>query len=231
MSTIDASGLLRPGLLEGVRVLIAGSALDGGEGIGLAVDTACTELGAQVSRCVAIGGASHEEQEAAVDDAVTAALTEMPGIDMLVVDAAALFARERADAETAGTRGAAAALDTCLQAVWTVTRSVFNAAFLPEQRGGRILFLAPAPDAGEHSAPALAGLENLSRTLSIEWARHGVTAVTIAPGLGRTASEVSAMAAYLASPAGAYFSGCLLDLRGEKASRRSPAVEKPIRLG
>jgi NAD(P)-dependent dehydrogenase (short-subunit alcohol dehydrogenase family) len=135
---------------------------------------------------------------------------------MLVIDAAALFARERADARDPGTKVAAAALDACLQTVWTIARSVFNLAFAPAQRGGRILFLAPAPDAGEYSESALAGLENLSRTLSIEWARHDVTAVTIAPGAARRAAEVAALAAYLASPAGAYFSGCLLDLRAQK---------------
>jgi citronellol/citronellal dehydrogenase len=212
MSTIDASRLLRPGLLEGVGVLLAGPPLDGGEGAGDAVEAAAAALGAQVSRCLPIAGASHEQQEAAVDDAVTVALGEIPSIDMLVVDAAALFARERVDAQDPSTKGSAGALDACLQAAWTVTRSVFNIALLPAQRGGRILFLAPAPG-GAHTGSALAGLENLSRTLSIEWARHGVTTVTIAPGPSTTAGEVAALAAYLASPAGAYFSGCLLDLR------------------
>ena len=215
MSTIDASRLLRPGLLGGVSVLLARPPLDGGEGPGDVVESACAALGAHVSRCLLVAGASHEQQEAAVDDAVTAALGEIPGIDVLVVDAAALFARARAGAQDPG-RGAAAALDACLQAVWTVTRSVFNRAFLAAQPGGRILFLAPAPG-GEHSEPALAGLENLSRTLSIEWARHGVTAVTIAPGPATTPAEVAALVAYLASPAGAYFSGCLLDLRASVA--------------
>jgi NAD(P)-dependent dehydrogenase (short-subunit alcohol dehydrogenase family) len=216
MSTIDASRLLRPGLLEGVCVLLGGPALDGGQGMGGAVEAACAALGAQVSRCVPIAGASHGQQEAAVDHAVTAALGEMASIDTLVIDAAALFARERAAGDDPPKQSAAGTLDACLQCVWTITRSVFNLAFLRAQRGGRILFLAPAPDAGEHSKPALAGLENLSRTLSIEWARHGVTAVTIAPGPATTAAEMSALAAYLASPAGAYFSGCLLDLRGEQ---------------
>jgi citronellol/citronellal dehydrogenase len=213
--SIDASRLLRPGLLGGVSVLVAGPPLDGGEGVGDAVESACAALGAQVPRCSLVACASHEQQEAAVDDAVMAALAEIPGIDVLVVDAAALLARERAGAQDPEARGAAAALDACLQAVWTVTRSVFNRAFLAAQPGGRILFLAPAPG-GEHSEPALAGLENLSRTLSIEWARHGVTTVTIAPGPATTPGEVAALAAYLASPAGAYFSGCLLDLRAQQ---------------
>ncbi|HXO18740.1 MAG TPA: hypothetical protein VOA87_02320, partial [Thermoanaerobaculia bacterium] len=80
--------------------------------------------------------------------------------------------------------------------------------------GGRIVYLAPAADTGEHAGAARAGLENLARTLSVEWARHAITAVTIAPGSATTAGEVARLVAYLASPAGAYFSGCLLDLRG-----------------
>jgi NAD(P)-dependent dehydrogenase (short-subunit alcohol dehydrogenase family) len=111
--------------------------------------------------------------------------------------------------------GARAALRACLDASWNVTRAVANRAFLPGERGGRIVYIAPAPDGSEHVDAARAGLENLARTLSIEWARHGITAVTIAPGAtGAGAGEVAALTAYLASPAGAYFSGCLLDLRG-----------------
>ncbi len=98
-------------------------------------------------------------------------------------------------------------------ASWNVTRVVAERAFLPDSRGGRIVYIAPRPDAGEHADAACAGLENLARTLSIEWARHGVTAVAIAPGMV-SAAEIAALTAYLASPAGAYFSGCLLDLRG-----------------
>ena len=81
-------------------------------------------------------------------------------------------------------------------------------------RGGRIVYIAPSPQDGAHAEAARAGLENLSRTLSIEWARHQTTTVTIAPGDETAAQEVAALVAYLASPAGAYFSGCLLDLRG-----------------
>jgi citronellol/citronellal dehydrogenase len=219
MGTVEASSMLRPDLLEGVQVLLAGPvAEDDGERMGDAVEIAFTALRARVIRCALLAGASHASEEAATDAAVAAALTKMPGIDMLVVDAAALFAGGRAAAEEPLTENAGAALGSCLQAAWTVTRSVFNLAFLPSQRGGRVVYLAPRADAGPHSQPALAGLENLSRTLSIEWSRHGVTAVTVAPGHATTDTEVAALAAYLASPAGDYFSGCLLDLRGEKAA-------------
>lgn len=134
---------------------------------------------------------------------------EEGAVDVLVVDGADLFA--------------AGGLDGCLAGAWDATHGAANQSFLPGKgegtgegrgRGGRIVYLAPAPSAGEHSDAARAGLENLARTLSIEWARHRITTVTIALGNTTTPGEAAALAAYLASPAGAYFSGCQLDLRG-----------------
>jgi NAD(P)-dependent dehydrogenase (short-subunit alcohol dehydrogenase family) len=221
MSALDASAMLRPGLLEGVGVLVAGPAAPraGGESLGDAVAGACAALGAALAACAAPAGGSHEQIEAASDDAVRAALEGIGRIDVLVLDGSGLFDLETAGAtDRTDTAGAARALGECLEAAWTLTRSVFNIAFAPAKEGGRVLYLAPSDGAGMHAGAALAGLENLSRTLSIEWARHGVTAVTIATGGLTPASEVAALAAYLASPAGAYFSGCLLDLRGPRGS-------------
>ena len=81
--------------------------------------------------------------------------------------------------------------------------------------------MQPAPRV--HAGAACAGLENLARTLSIEWARYAITLVTIAPGAQTSAGEVAAVTAFLASPAGAYYSGCLFDLRG--------AAPRPAALG
>jgi NAD(P)-dependent dehydrogenase (short-subunit alcohol dehydrogenase family) len=221
MRAVDAAAMLRPGLLDGVGVLVAPPATPqpGPEPFGEAVAAACSALGAAVSGWGVPTGASHEPLEAASDEAVTRALGELERIDVLVIDAAALFAAEPDGAAEARAPDAGSALGACLQAAWTLTRSVFNLALLPAERGGRLLYLAPRDGAGAHSPGALAGLENLSRTLSIEWSRHGVTAVTIAPGPLTPAGEVAALAAYLASPAGAYFSGCLLDLRGAGGPR------------
>jgi NAD(P)-dependent dehydrogenase (short-subunit alcohol dehydrogenase family) len=243
MSAIDASELLRPGLLEGLSVLVAGppappdrpseQALRG------AVSEACGALGAAVCDCCPISDRSELVDEAALDAAVAAALVDVGKIDLLAVDGAGLFAHGLASGgsgqlpaspQVPGSRPAPgsshAALRTCMDAAWNVTRAVVNRAFLPPPgaegqptgaRGGRIVYLAPGGWDGlsEYAGAACAGLENLARTLSIEWARHGVTAVTIAPGAGTEAGEVAALTAYLASPAGAYFSGCLLDLRGD----------------
>ena len=198
-----AGELLREDLLVGVSLLVAGAdapsvaLVDG-------VADACAELGAAVA-----GAVAQADDEQAAADEVSAALTQAGRIDLLVVDGAGLFARALADHGSAH-----AALRGCLDATWNITRAVINLAFLPGERGGRIVFLAPAASAGAYAEAARAGLENLARTLSIEWARHDVTIVTVATGAHSSADEVAALAAYLASPAGAYFSGALLDLRG-----------------
>ncbi len=192
-----ATGLLRPGLLHASSVLVAG-ALEPAAVLGNAVDEVCSELGAGVHRCAPVAA-----DETVVDRRVAEILSESGSLDLLIVDSAGLFAQ--------------GGLRDCLDATWNVTRAVVNHAFLSGEASsstGRIVYLAPAPNAGEHSGAARAGLENLARTLSTEWARHGITVVTIAPGEATDAGEVAALCAYLASPAGTYFSGCLLDLRG-----------------
>lgn len=155
---------------------------------------------------------------------VEAAVAELGGVAMLVVDAAGLFAARAADAAANGGEPeedrARAALRRCLEAAWSVTRAVVNVALLPREEGGRIVYLAPRPRSGAYAGAACAGLENLARTLSVEWARHAITAVAIAPGDGTTDEVLAALTAYLASPAGGYFSGCLLDLRGPAVSAR-----------
>ena len=218
MSTIDASELLRPGVLRGQSIVVAGegevAAPDRAASVGVAVSAACSALGAHVSECLLGSDASPELEQARLEEALDGALAAARGVDLLAVDGASLFG-SALDGQPGGAR---AALRRCLEASWNVTRALAERAFIPDGRGGRIVYIAPAPDAGDHADAARAGLENLARTLSIEWARHGVTVVTIALGSAgdgaSAASEAAALTAYLASPAGAYFSGCLLDLRG-----------------
>lgn len=193
---MSAAALLRPGLLQGTSLLVAGPPTP----LGGALAAAFSELGATVSTCLPDG-----EDEAIIDQVVSGE----DAVDILVVDGAGLFAN-----------GAPTALRACLDSAWNVTRAVINHAFLPAGRGGRIVYLTPTPDAGEHAMAARAGLENLARTLSVEWARHDINTIAIAPGSTTSAGELAALAAYLASPAGTYFSGCLLDLGGAASSRR-----------
>lgn len=195
----NPTALLRPGVLEGISVLIAGV----GDSPAAVIASTLAGLGASVSIWQAAAAESSEPQgERGVENA-----------DLLIVDAAAMFA-EALKSESEGGAGQAASLRACLDRSWQATQAVATAAFIEPGRPGQIVYLAPAPDAGIHADAARAGLENLARTLSIEWARYAITTVTIAPGVDTSERELATLAAYLGSPAGAYFSGCLLDLRG-----------------
>jgi len=210
----EIAQLLRPGLLAGVSVVLAGAE---GQGSASAIGDVLAELGAAVHGCELVCSGDPEVDDACVQQSLAGALGGPEGVHALVVDAAALFAR--------GPAPEGRALIAGLEATWRVTRAVANGAFIaPAGTGGRIVYVAPrgasacTGAAGEHAEAARAGLENLARTLSIEWARHGITPVSIALGPHTSASELAGVVAYLLSPAGAYFSGCELDLRGTAAS-------------
>ncbi len=208
IATVDGLDLLRAGLLDGVSMVLAGAGIDlGDDRLSAAVRDSCSGLGARVTDCrlpASAGGQGAGED--AADGELPAALARAGDVDMLVVDAAAVFAASDVPRE---------ALATCLELSWAATRAVVERAYLPQAGGGRIVYLAPLSSAAlQHADAARAGLENLARTLSIEWSRHAITTVTIAPGERTSPGAVAALTAYLASPAGAYFSGCQLDLRG-----------------
>ncbi len=200
---ITPSQLLRRGLLDGVGLLLAGAAPFSAAAEESAVG--CEQLGAQLARVAIEPGEDPEP-------AVRAALAPAPAPDVLLLDAAGLF--------RAGGAVARAAMGQCLQLSWELTRAVANAALLEPARGGRIVYIAPAP-ADEWARAARAGLENLARTLSIEFSSHTVTTVCLAPGERTGADELAALVGYLASPAGAYFSGCLVDLSGNASASRA----------
>ena len=172
--------LLRPGLLDGAAVLVAG----GGD-LGGAVAGTAAGLGAAVT-------------ELAVDPWAPAPPTAPGDFTQLVWDGDAALR-----AEDGSVRGVLAALD----GAWLAIRAV-----APE-RVGKIVLLAPRPG-DAHAEAARAGLENLARTLSIEWARFGVRTVAIWPGDTTPAETAAELCAFLASPAGDYHSGSLLVLDG-----------------
>jgi NAD(P)-dependent dehydrogenase (short-subunit alcohol dehydrogenase family) len=183
---MDATALLRPHLLDG-RVVALGGGAD-------VLGSPLRALGA-VTRPLA-ATLDEEQATAAVD----------PHVDALVHDLRPAFAAGGDDR-----------LRAALDLAWLTVRAVANAAFFPAARGGKVVLVAPPADAAD---PAAAGVrsaaENLARTLSIEWARHGIVTVAIAPGADTGDGEMAALVAYLASPAGDYFSGCRLAL-GERS--------------
>jgi NAD(P)-dependent dehydrogenase (short-subunit alcohol dehydrogenase family) len=95
---------------------------------------------------------------------------------------------------------------------WTAIREVATGALIGQERGGKVVIIAPRPDAGAFAPAAVAALESLSRTLSVEWARYGITATVITPGTDTTDDQIAELACFLVSPAGDYFSGCRFSL-------------------
>src|SRR5437588_4818350 len=69
-------------------------------------------------------------------------------------------------------------LTTALAGAWSAVAEVANASLIPQGRG-KVILIAPRPNAGEHAEAARAGLENLVRTLSTEWARYQITTIAI----------------------------------------------------
>lgn len=210
--------LLREHLLDGVSMLLASAAYEAGAAreadaaqIAPVVREACSALGARVAECTPAAGADAGYDEAEIEATVARALETLGEIDVLVVEAAGLYA-----ARGAGLRDA---LVGSLESSWNVSRALANQAFISRERPGLILYIAPVPGAGLHADAARAGLENLARTLSIEWSRYCVRTVAVAPGESTGAHQLAQLIAYLASPAGGYFSGCMLDLRGAQPSR------------
>jgi NAD(P)-dependent dehydrogenase (short-subunit alcohol dehydrogenase family) len=237
MTRIDASQLLRPGLLQGVSIVLAGAppGADAGLSLSGAVGAACAGLGARVLELPVQSDRAGGAEELELDRAVDRLLADAGSLELLVIDGAALFSYALAAAAVGvGSEPATAALGACLDTSWHVTHAVVNRAFLPGGRGGRIVYLTPARDAGEHAEAACSGLENLARTLSIEWARHGITTIAVVPASSGSVGEdaggqVAALVAYLASPAGAYFSGCLLDLSGVGLAGSGAALSRSSR--
>jgi NAD(P)-dependent dehydrogenase (short-subunit alcohol dehydrogenase family) len=153
-----------------------------------------------VAACRALGAEVRALEADLLDEAAVEAATGP--CDVLVVDAAARFGGGGDDA-----------LRAALDGTWCAVHATANAAFIPEERGGKVVLVAPRPAAGERAEALRAGLENLARTTSIEWSRYGITTSAVRPGAQATDDEVADLVAYLASPAGDYFSGCALDLQ------------------
>jgi NAD(P)-dependent dehydrogenase (short-subunit alcohol dehydrogenase family) len=94
---------------------------------------------------------------------------------------------------------------------WIAVRAVANGALIPAGAGA-IVLLGPRPEAAVHTEAVRDALENLARTLSVEWARYGITATAVAPGSATTDRDLATLIAFLSSAAGGYLSGCRFEL-------------------
>ncbi len=254
------SKLFKAGLLDGQVALVSG----GGSGLGRAAALELAALGARVvvcgrrsepleetasradgGRCEALACDIREEDQ--VSSLVEEVLARHGRIDLLLNNAGGQFLTPAEDITPKGFR---TVIRLNVEGTWLMTHTVATKAMMngPDgrPRGGKIVNVTLSPHHGlpgmAHSSAARAAVENLTRVLSIEWARFGITLTALAAGhfatetlmtkypqqvvegvagtvplqrLG-TEEEFAWLVAYLASPAGDYFSGAVLTLDGAR---------------
>ena len=184
--------LLRDELLAGRSVALAGGVSD-------VVRRRVESLGARVDAFEC------DVDRALAEEGVGDWARARSPLDALVYDAVDPFGEGGADG-----------LRRSLESGWAAVHEVATGALIPAGCGGKVLLLAPRAESGRFAEAVRAALENLARTLSVEWARYGITVTMIAPGVGTTEEEVAEVVAFLLSVAGNYFSGCRFSL-GEVA--------------
>lgn len=247
---------LAPGTFAGSTALVTG----GGTGLGLEISRGLAQLGARVicaSRSVEHHAALLEEAAArgwrvesrALDvreptavERLARELDEGGGVDLLVNNAAGNFV---CPAERLSSRAWRAVLGIVLDGTFYCSR-YFGRGMIERGRGQILNVVATYAWTGMpgvvHSASAKAGVLAMTRTLAVEWARHGLRVNAIAPGpfhsdgaannlwpddgmrerieeqipLGRfgTSLEMAQHSLYLLSPAAAYINGECLTVDG-----------------
>jgi citronellol/citronellal dehydrogenase len=251
------SRIFAPGLLDGQVCLVSGA----GSGLGRATAIELAALGATVVGCgrrrepldeiVAViadrdgsaeAVATDIRDEGAVDALVNGILERHGRLDVLVNNAGGQFL---SPAEAITPKGFRTVLELNVQGTWQMTHAAATKAFIP-RRSGKVVSVTLSPHQGMpgmvHSGAARAAVENMMRTLSIEWARFNVKLCAVAAGqfdtevlrtkypkqvsenvartvpLGRlgTPEEMAWLIAYLASPAGDFFSGTVLTIDGAR---------------
>jgi citronellol/citronellal dehydrogenase len=248
--------VFRDDLFAGQVIFVTG----GGTGIGRCTAHELASLGAHVvvgarrsepledtaSEIASAGGRCDTVQldvrdEEAVDTAVASIVERFGRLDGLVHNAGGQFVAPVAKMSPNGWRSV---IDLNLNSSFLLATAAYR--HWMADHGGAIVHMLADIWTGypgmAHMAAARAGIENLVRTLSLEWGASGVRINSVAPGtilssgmltypeevqrgtaaqgrgvaLGRlgTESEVSAAIAFLLSPAAAYISGETIKVDG-----------------
>src|SRR4051794_10203331 len=257
MAESDRSRIFRDGLLEGRVCAVSGA----GRGLGRETALELTRLGATVVACgrreeplaetaeraAGLPGSFEPEtldirEEEPVGRFFDGLLERHGRLDVLVNNAGGQFLPP---AESISAKGFRTVLELNVQGTRLMTHAAATRAFLP-QGGGKVMSVTLSPHNGMpamvHSGAARAAVENMMRTLAIEWARFGIKTCSLAAGhfstdvvktkypqvvvenmahsvpLGRTgnAEEIAWLVAYLASPGGDYVSGTTITVNGAR---------------
>lgn len=197
MSTLPPQSVFRPGLFDGQVALVTG----GGSGIGRGIADLLAHLGAHVvlasrklervttaaAEINAVGGKASavavDVRNAELVKSVVAEVAATHGrIDLLVNNAAGNF---YAPSETLSENAWKSVIEIdlygtffCSQAVLPVMKSqgggsIVNISMTLHYRGWPLM---------AHATAAKAGIDALTKTLSLEWARYGVRMNAVAPG-------------------------------------------------
>ncbi len=253
----EGSRIFAPGLLEGSVCVVSGA----GTGLGREAALELVRLGATVIGCgrrqepldemlaaaEPLAGSAEAEamdirDEQAVDALFDGVLERHGRLDVLVNNAGGQFL---SPAEAISPKGFRTVIELNVVGTWLMTHAAATKAFIP-QEGGKVLSVTLSPHNGMpgmvHSGAARAAVENMMRTLSIEWARFGIRTCALAAGqfgtetmrtkypkevveavprtvpIGRlgTEEEWAWLIAYLASPAGDFFSGTTITMDGAR---------------
>ncbi len=243
------------GLLDGRTALVTG----GGSGIGRAVALELAALGSDVAilgrhretldATVAVAAAESTpgsvrpyvvdvREPADVEAALDQVGADLGSVDTLVNNAGGQFV---SPAENISLNGFRAVTRLNLDAVWQLTTAAANRWMVPAGYGKVVsIVISPrrAMPGMAHSAAARAGVENMTRTMAVEWGRHGIRLNCVAPGIIHTeswerygldpeavataipagrlgsAADVAHAVTYLVSPAGDYVTGATLLVDG-----------------
>jgi NAD(P)-dependent dehydrogenase (short-subunit alcohol dehydrogenase family) len=190
--------IFRPGLLEGQTAIVTG----GGSGIGLAIAHTLGELGARVAICGRrqdkLDGAQKKLEAAGIRvfarqcdirevDQVAAFVDhvghELGVTSVLINNAGGQFPTA---AESLATKGWDAVIRNNLNGTFYMTQAVATRHLIPARKGRVVNIIANIHRGFPgmvHTGAARAGVENLTKTLAVEWAQHNIQVNAVAPGI------------------------------------------------